>query len=358
MKYSYRHEAAGNYLIINGKDTINADDYRIMMFKKNKLKRFLELKVNYVDNEAEYYYKISSKQSLKQLFDSKKIKYDDMITIVTGISEAVNELEKYLLNPESLVLEPENIYLNPVTKEPEFCYNPECDVGILEGIRELLRYFLKIIDNSDKKTVEFAYDIYCRAMQDEFSLDNILEGTISDNMDYTEYGSESSDIKEDAEDLPNDIKQHKSVAERIVEFFGRLLRKPYNTDKNFEEESLCDVSTFMDDNEEEKTELLGISKYDYRLISTHGNSIIEISEFPYVIGKLPDQVNEIIYSDKVSRLHAKIIMEENKIYIMDMNSKNVTYINGIRIFLYEKKELYSGDKVRFADMEYIYQQVH
>lgn len=358
MKYSYRHEAAGNYLIINGNALISADDYRIMMFKKNKLKRFLELKVNYVDNEAEYYYKISSKQSLKQLFDSKKIKYDDMITIVTGIKEAVDELEKYLLNPESMVLEPDNIYVNPVTKEPEFCYNPECDVGIMEGIRELFRYFLKIIDNSDKKTVEFAYDIYCRAMQDDFSLDNILDGTIFDNMDYTECSFEKADIKEYAENSLNDVKQQKSVIERLMEFLCRLLKKPYNTDKSSGEESLCDTNIFIEDNEEEKTELLGISKYDYRLISTDGTSIIEISEFPYVIGKLPDQVNEIIYSDKVSRLHAKIVMDENKIYIMDMNSKNGTYINGIRIFLYEKKELSSGDKVRFADMEYIYQQVH
>lgn len=354
MNYSYKHEAEGNFLIINGKNLIGADDYRIKMLKKNKLNRFLELKVNYVDNRAVYYYNISSRQSLRQLFDSKEIKYDDMITIITGIKEAVDELGKYLLNPESMILEPDNIYVNPLTKEPEFCYNPEYDTGLLEGIRELFRYFLKNLDNSDKKTVEYAYDIYCRAMQDNFLLDNILDETTFNDMDYEECKIQNTDIKE----YDEDIKPHKSVFAGFAEFIFRLFNKSFNKVENVEEESRYDTEIFLDDIEEDKTELLGISRYDYRLVSTDGSSIIEISEFPYVIGKLPNQVNEVIYSDKVSRLHAKIIMDENKIYIMDMNSKNGTYINGIRICLYEKKELISGDKVRFADMEYIYQQVH
>lgn len=351
MNGCYRHEATGNYLVLDGEKMLGATDYRVMIFRKNKLKRFLKLRVNYIDNIPEYQYEISSKQSLKQFFECRKITYHDMKTIIIGIKEAADELDSYLLSTENMILEPDYIYVDPITKIPEFCYHPENNIGIEEGIRELFRYFLNIIDSSDKETVEFAYGIYCKAMQQNFTIDTILEFHVSQIMDM-------ENVMEISEKEVIKKEEQKSLLEKLKESLFHLLRgKKINQEIHEMEEKGCEITDSYVDYSGD-TMLLENERCDYRLISEDRNEVIELWQFPYIVGKIKEHVDFIIHSENVSRIHAKFLKEQNEIFILDMNSTNGTFINGIRMESYDRIKLNSGDRVRFADIEYIYQQFH
>lgn len=337
-------------MIIYGEKMVNDDDYRVLMFKKNRLKRFAEFKINYINNSPVYYYEISSKQSLQHLFYSRKLLYDDIVKIVYGIQEAVDELGKYLLDTEYMILEPEKIFLDSETLEPEFCYCPGNENGLLDGIRGLFRFFLNIIDNSDKKTVEFAYEIYCKSMRENFKFDSIFESIGKCSIDVMEEAAEEQDFpQEDRESTEG----KKGIVQRIKDFLTRMFKE----DRAYEEieEENSRENTEMEAEENSGTVLLEDVWECHRLVAKDGESVIELAEFPCLIGKLAGKVNEVVHSEMVSRIHAEVVQEENQIYIMDMNSKNGTYVNGIRLSPYEKKILRPQDKVRFADMEYIYE---
>lgn len=57
----------------------------------------------------------------------------------------------------------------------------------------------------------------------------------------------------------------------------------------------------------------------------------------------------------MGRVHAEIIREKNSVYIVDLNSKNGTFVNGIRIDSQNKKELHKGDIVKFASQESVFE---
>lgn len=329
------------------------NDYRTIMFKKNKLNRFLELKINYIDNKPEYYYEISSRQSLKHLSDCKKLVYEDIYTIVSGIKEAVCELERYLLNAECIILEPDKIFLNPINMKPEFCYNPENNQEIIEGVRELFRFFLNAIDSSDKKTVEFTYEIYCKSMQENFNIDSLFE---KEKKAEAEKILEESERRECFRETESDYKSDKSIIEKLKELIFRIFSTNIKDIENAEDYEI--EKPMLDDDEYCETVLLESSEFDYRIISEDDGGVTQIIQFPYLVGKMQSEVDMVVNSEMVSRIHAKFIKKENNVYIMDMNSKNGTYINGIRLCTYEEKQLNPGDKIRFADLEYIYEQAH
>ncbi|CUH91614.1 DUF6382 domain-containing protein [Herbinix luporum] len=84
------------------------------------------------------------------------------------------------------------------------------------------------------------------------------------------------------------------------------------------------------------------------------NKIIEMDNFPFVIGKYKNNVDYLLDKEVVSRYHLKITMEDDKYYITDLNSTNGTYLNEKPLPCYKKHEIVSGDEVSIAGIKYIF----
>lgn len=92
----------------------------------------------------------------------------------------------------------------------------------------------------------------------------------------------------------------------------------------------------------------------YRLMPIDRNIYkeIKIIEFPFFIGKLKKNANDIIESRTVSRVHGKLDKIGNKFYVTDLNSTNGTYINKKPIRSNERVQIEPGDELSFADVSY------
>lgn len=74
----------------------------------------------------------------------------------------------------------------------------------------------------------------------------------------------------------------------------------------------------------------------------------------FLIGKNGAQVDGVIQSEGVSRLHAKIYSQEGQFYMEDLNSTNGTYLNDIALEYHQPRQLSRGDRVRFGAEEYLF----
>lgn len=83
--------------------------------------------------------------------------------------------------------------------------------------------------------------------------------------------------------------------------------------------------------------------------------IINIRDYPFVIGKQKGNVDYCIDTDIVSRYHVKITKEEENYYITDLNSTNGTSLNDKSLSCYQRYELSKGDKVSIAGIAYMFQ---
>ena len=84
----------------------------------------------------------------------------------------------------------------------------------------------------------------------------------------------------------------------------------------------------------------------------HGNVRIHVDKPEFILGKKQESVDGYLgSSSSVSRMHCKILRQQNRYFCMDLGSLNHTYVNGVMIGPGEKLELHDKDILRLADVE-------
>ena len=81
-----------------------------------------------------------------------------------------------------------------------------------------------------------------------------------------------------------------------------------------------------------------------------------LEPLPMIAGKLRNRVQLLLPDASVSRIHARLVEKEGRVALMDLNSANGTYINGIRLEQNESMVLEKGDDIRFGDMIFQYEE--
>lgn len=81
---------------------------------------------------------------------------------------------------------------------------------------------------------------------------------------------------------------------------------------------------------------------------------IDLSTFPFVVGKNKDHVDYTLEDASVSRVHARFTLREDVVYITDLNSTNGTRRNGVLLEPNELVMLEADDEITFGRLTFTY----
>ena len=113
-----------------------------------------------------------------------------------------------------------------------------------------------------------------------------------------------------------------------------------------EEEKICGNTVFFDSAKMAEHKLYALDKKNKKHI--------ELTKFPFTVGKMAGCVDCVLEDDSVSRIHARFERVGDVIQLTDMNSTNGTYRNGLRMQPQETVEIEPGDEIRFGKLNYCY----
>ncbi|HOR85757.1 MAG TPA: DUF6382 domain-containing protein [Bacillota bacterium] len=102
-----------------------------------------------------------------------------------------------------------------------------------------------------------------------------------------------------------------------------------------------------------------ISEGNHPFLEGVGENIGEriiINKDKFIIGRLDSMVDYAVQDNTIGKLHAEISVTEGNYYVRDLNSKNGTYINNVRIPSNKEWEIKGNDRVRLSNYEYIFRQ--
>lgn len=408
----YKRDIYNNYMYIKA---FEKEQFEAKMLLENRIEGIVPMQTRNVDGEEYYYYDITSKQPIANLFERGQLKYEQIKAIFSGIISVVEKGRKYLLCENDFILDTEYIYITLSNFSVSLCYFPGYSIDISKQFISIIEYMMDKADHADEKAVMLVYSLY-KAAKQECTLANITEILNKDvqvpdkeieepNESSLNQENELKEIEEECdwdEDTKDSIKKSMllvlgigiafvakiffhaswviSGSAGVCVFSGALLFlsiiKVKDKDENGENDARLDKEkddiTYpnlgysidqIDSNDgevdvyEEETMLLA----DYRAKRHYlvpvgefqGEDII-IYEYPFVIGKLKDKVDYVLNDDAVSRIHAKIQMaDNNQLLLTDLNSKNGSFVNGERLRANETKKINSGDTISFADYEFI-----
>jgi len=81
---------------------------------------------------------------------------------------------------------------------------------------------------------------------------------------------------------------------------------------------------------------------------------VPIDKKEFLIGRMEDMVDFVIKNAAVGKVHALITEQNGKYYLKDLNSVNGTMVNDVRLQCNEEKELKDGDRITFANCDYLF----
>lgn len=365
------------------------DSREIDFFQKKILRGFLK------PNQARWKCFDFSGPSCISIYDrlKKPISKYDFLFIIEQIIDSIQKLRSKSLYPEKVVWDINNSYINESTKELQLIYLPysnQCNYGddnddvfdddVFEYITSVA-YLVKPISENDS---DFAsrFLFFLESLFGPYVLPvnlRFFESKIKEIENY---------IKKEDRSVVNTIKRQQSnssgfITDKPKDYYEHYEEKEDPTGLLDEEEptgllrsdseedeatgllSESEEPTGLLDNNDDETGLLmtdertGLLQEDtthypilYRVLTEER---ISINKPVFRLGKENSYVDYFVSNNPmVSRSHADIVTRGVRYYIIDLNSKNKTYINDQMIPSQCEIEIFDGNTIRLGNEEFVF----
>lgn len=175
MNLSYRRDKDHNYMVLDAPGRLTGTEYQIRMIVSNQIPHLLKCNMRMMDGKAVFFYEITGMQPMFRTFEKTVLNREDIIGVLLDIKKALEGIQRYLLDGDQLVFEPECVFFNIQTRKWHLCYLPSYEGNMAEGFRGLSEYILKKLDHSDEQAVLLGYDVYSRVSEENYCLSEVLQ---------------------------------------------------------------------------------------------------------------------------------------------------------------------------------------
>ncbi len=391
MNFSYNK----NFFVVSFNLSDEIINYQAETIINNVISFLAPCKKQIKNDIIYFYYNITSAISLKDAVSTNKMSFEQFLNFIEIYLQLCIDLEKYLLPSSGIITKLEHIYINPADFKPYFIFIPSSkkNLDILD-IKNFIKLLLvsNIYDINSNNSIQEIIDILDEdliSISDLMSKINMLKKSFSKSIDFSEFKNDSpDDFTDEIEVLPKIntysifdkdklmiilLDAFSIIIPTILIFFEIipiytafaipvlliLINLIFNIIKNngdlkhnekFEPEVIISNNNYTSVPENNATELIKILPY---IRNTHGDIRYIDSNF-LRIGKLSEKVDYCVNNPSISKIHADILIRDKKMFVIDLNSKNGTFINDIsqRLESNIEYELKNGDKLILANEEF------
>ncbi len=385
MDIEYMRTAKKSYMIVKRAD-FPYEPYELKMILQNDIPCLLKFQTMLSDGETEYWYDVSGMQSLKNRFLLESLDGRQIRFLLEGIMEMKSAMESYLLDDADICPLAETIYFDRMPERVRFCCIP--GLGSQDpagsagqpggGLRKLFEEVLSHLNHADPAAVRMGYEMYERCVRGSFTAQDceeclrIGEGAAPEDPDLSigdreirwknippENTGPRTDFENGEIELLSERPEQKAGHRRVRKREPRR-RHARAGDRNEDEEMLFALRPpEMPQQPEDSpgTELISEDdaakgwKLTYK--GDGMESDIILSEFPFMIGSDARRVNGVLRARTVSRVHARLYLDGERLFAEDFNSTNGTYVNQQLLPMNTPVELKEGDRIVFATEEYV-----
>lgn len=414
MKTKYIRDFRHNYLVIKKEDS-GQDGYLIKMITENSIDGLIPCQERMINGESLLYYDITSRQSIQSILEAQPLQMRHLQKLFSGLRTISEAMEKFLLNPEDLLLLPEFVYMDMATWQYSFIYYPEKTGEENISLRDLNEFFMRHMDSENMPLVEAVYQMADLLNRQQFVLDELItwfqenydeecmEERIqeqNETMTQPNWNQGTQGTEQEMSWNESIQEQHRSES-RMTQGKGQEQKDNWNSAvrettmsyvrfpetekkkspwKRFVEWVLpnskwkrkghtADSSRYIryqDITEPEKTPepdeyghtvfIPWVENSDNKLygIGKSNKYHIPLQKLPITVGKMAGAVDLVLNDQSVSRLHARISRDGNRFFITDLNSTNGTFRNGMRLEPNASEIIEPGDEIGIGKLKFIY----
>lgn len=149
------------------------EDYQMPMLQQNPIDGILSMDGCEVNGRGRYTYEIGGMISMKRKYEKVWMKREEIEEIIVQLLKITEELQRYMLVQDCLILKPEYIFYNQTRWF--FCYLPGNEENLKDAFHELTEYFVKTLDYSDTEGILLTYQLHKATLQEHYDLSQIMK---------------------------------------------------------------------------------------------------------------------------------------------------------------------------------------
>lgn len=386
MEVSYKQDATHSFLVMRPQEKVDTKAYPLRMILGNSIPGLLPCKLQKADGNVLFYYDVTARRKVMDAY--QKLGYQELKGLYQGFLKIFEQMDKYLLDGDQLILDPEYIYLDRIEGEVCLCYFPGYGKPVREQLRCLTEYLLPCIDHEDSRGVTLGYGLYRMLVEDGFQMEAVgallskseraseelpSDGGVPDEEQAhrDEEGETQKDKKEggslwvkEAVFLASGLSVIGAVIfvrrmgylsavtlpMMLAFVFGVILAAALLAAGNKNREELPQEQM---GEAQENEEASGKCDCAMLVCEKPGQAPpIILNHDMVVVGGVEGAADALLDWPSISRPHARIQKKGQEYWIADMNSKNGTFVNGKKLEAEEERPLQPKDQVAFADINY------
>lgn len=174
LEIKYYRDYGHNYVILQCGRQETTGSYQYKMLASGKVDELLKCSLRHINGTTYYYYDISSRTTLDNLFRDKVMSYEQVADLVRQLHGIYGKLAGYFMDAEGLVLLPEQIYYDLARKKYIGLYYPDHGDETDHVYRPLMEFLLEHIDPEDRELAEKVYAIYEMSEDEGFFIGDAL----------------------------------------------------------------------------------------------------------------------------------------------------------------------------------------
>lgn len=352
---------------------------------------FLNCSFKFKNNNVDIYYNTTGLISINEyLYQNNMITETEFIGILKTICQSIKSCSNFIYFSETnFALDGDLIYIDTKDKSIYMTYvptNKPITDNVINDFKWIIvdwitnRLKIKIGEkNFTQGILEELRDSYLDV--DKFLKflsysieDKVVKGCNENNKYNQKYINESINIEsanqrshsqpvnsQPVKHIPRaNIENHKEK-KGFKKIFSNLLFSK-NDDKkldkrkaNFNKKNIVSENAYDDNYDTVMLEEEQDTRIGYLVGKSHENAEkIQINKSEFIIGRLKESVDYDIANRAIGKVHAKFIIKDDKFYLVDLESKNGTYLNNIRLKPMTMYEIKDNSTITFANSQYIF----
>ncbi|MDR6999324.1 DUF6382 domain-containing protein [Neobacillus niacini] len=291
------------------------------------------------DGAAALRYDMISPVNLEQLFASTLSK-EQLVATLLKMMEGLEDLEKNGLDLEKILLNKKYIFLDDFSNRLVFLYVP-VKVNVFEKVS--MNEFLKTL------IADAPYD-----EADDLLFFIKLHNYLVKNTDLPLLHFKEA-LKELAAGIAGPLTEtNKGVPQ--AHFYSPSQGNMISEAAAAVEEGTTVLGSVSVE-EEEGTTALGVGPHTLAqpfLLEAATGEKISLTKAVFKLGRDPEQVDFVAKNKVVGRVHAEILTVNGEYFFVDKQSRNGSYLNGVRLVQNSKTKLKHEDKIKLANEEFVF----
>ncbi len=217
MEMYYGSRGINNFLEIKvgcGKEIADSGyTYQIRMVEENAVPYLLQPVSMEMDGILYLRYETNTQYVIDRMLRQSKMNGALLMNWIAQILKCLEQMEKYLLSPDNLVLLPEYMFYSHTEGNIHMVYVPGYEKKIIRQLRVLLEYFMQHFDAEDRDGIQFLYGIHAMVCREDADLPELLQYAVRSGMSVSYVDGGKEDIEDiyrqqtntEQKDITNDV---------------------------------------------------------------------------------------------------------------------------------------------------------